>query len=207
MEFLQTFRPGLDIIYKPGKVNPADALSRRPDHLVDKPTSSEVGDHIHIDLQAILEPRQPPRQPEVKSAPTSAPTSKFAPTDTSQRANLSGARLVRIKPRQPLPEVKNECPTLIQGEMAIPEGEKSVVDLAPLSSWLASEADFLNDVKQAYNNDNHFDASTRPQVYERHDGLWCIPAYFGPHGETPISAQDTRRVQLVPQVNGEPQWN
>ncbi len=114
---------------------------------------------------------------------------------------------MRIKPRQPLPEVKNECPTLIQGEMAIPEGEKSVVDLAPLSSWLASEADFLNDVKQAYNNDNHFDASTRPQVYERHDGLWCIPAYFGPHGETPISAQDTRRVQLVPQVNGEPQWN
>ena len=27
MEFLQTFRPGLEIIYKPGKVNPADALS------------------------------------------------------------------------------------------------------------------------------------------------------------------------------------
>ena len=29
MEFLQTFRPGLEITYKPGKVNPADALSRR----------------------------------------------------------------------------------------------------------------------------------------------------------------------------------
>ena len=48
MEFLQTFRPGLEITYKPGKVNPADALSRRPDHLDGNSSEPAVDDEIGL---------------------------------------------------------------------------------------------------------------------------------------------------------------
>ena len=48
MEFLQTFRPGLEITYKPGKVNPADALSRRADHMENGPSKDAVGDEIGL---------------------------------------------------------------------------------------------------------------------------------------------------------------
>ena len=55
MEFLQTFRPGLEITYKPGKVNPADALSRRPDHLDGSSSEPAVGDEIGLYAAAMAE--------------------------------------------------------------------------------------------------------------------------------------------------------
>ena len=55
MEFLQTFRPGLEITYKPGKVNPADALSRRADHLEGGPAKDAVGDEIGLHAVAMDE--------------------------------------------------------------------------------------------------------------------------------------------------------
>ena len=61
VEFLQTFRPGLDITYKPGKVNPADALSRRADHLVGgTPTTTTVpvGDDVGLYAQSLCGPAE-----------------------------------------------------------------------------------------------------------------------------------------------------
>ena len=109
--------------------------------------------------------------------------------------------------RLPLPSTVFELQLLKSSAKLIPEEGTSHIDLVPLSRWLVSEADFFNEIKQAYANDPHFQMGTRPRVYTEDNVLWYIRAYFGPHGETPISAQDTRRMQHVPQLNGAPQWN
>ena len=79
--------------------------------------------------------------------------------------------------------------------------------LAPISTWLADDAPFFHDLKTAYASDPNFQVPLRPRIYEEDRGIWYVPAYFGPHGATPITAHDTRRFRHVPKINGKPTRN
>ena len=81
------------------------------------------------------------------------------------------------------------------------------LSLAPISTWLADEATFFTKLKAAYANDPNFQVPLRPQLYTEDRGIWYVPAYFGPHGATPITAHDTKRLRHVPRTNGKPDWN
>ena len=51
VEFLQTFKPGLVIEYRPSRINPADALSRRPDLMLSVITSLQIDGALRTQLK------------------------------------------------------------------------------------------------------------------------------------------------------------
>ena len=79
--------------------------------------------------------------------------------------------------------------------------------LAPISSWLTNEGEFFDTLNTAYRADPNIQTSRRFKVYQQDQGHWYVPAYFNQHGGASISAQDTRRLRVVPQFNEQPMWN
>ena len=252
------FRPGLEITYKPGKVNPADALSRRPDHLDGSSSEPAVGDDIGLYAAAMAESCGTVQKtvhvaamaessgtfsksaedssdfPEASKGPSRRtqnvqdPSGSF-PGDTSRQTPevsiVPSRRLQqRLEDFQEFPETSLVRPRAFHersvkflarfsveqqqsDDTTTSSDNTDALVLAPISSWLTNEGEFFDALKAAYGADPDFQASRRPKVYQQDQGVWDVPAYFNQHGGAPISARDTKRIRVVPLINGQPMWN